>query len=380
MPDPRSTDAAVPTTAPAAPPSQPAPASASASPDQAATGASAPSRRGILSTVLRAIESRLFKLGFVVAMVALGVYAVVSQWSDFKSGLDRLGAMAAFEALLCVIGALLLTMLAWRSLLSAAGSKVPLRAAVRIFFIGQLGKYVPGSVWSVLTQMELGRVYKVPRQRSATAAMLAMLIALTAGLLATVVGLPFMAGDSARHYWWVFLFIPVMLVFLHPRVLNPVIARGLRLMRKPAPEQPLTGRAVAEAIAVNIGVWFCYGLQIWVMTARFGHHGGGALMTGIGAFALSWCVGFLIVLAPAGAGVREVILIAALTPLLGGNDAGAIATAIALVSRLVTILADLILAGAAALLSRGTRRGGVDGADPAEGADPGPQPAEMAAS
>jgi uncharacterized membrane protein YbhN (UPF0104 family) len=56
-------------------------------------------------------------------------------------------------------------------------------------------------------------------------------------------------------------------------------------------------------------------------------------------------VGFLFVLAPAGAGVREVVLVATLTPMLGG-DAGA-ATAIALVSRLVTVLADLIGAAAA---------------------------------
>ncbi|HEX4787508.1 MAG TPA: lysylphosphatidylglycerol synthase transmembrane domain-containing protein [Actinospica sp.] len=335
--DPRSSGAAAPTTAaPAAPPSP---------------AAHAPSRHRALSLVLRTIESRLFKLGFVLAIVALGAYAVVHQWSDFRSGLDRLGAMAAFEALICVIAALLLTMQAWRSLLAADGSRLPVRAAARIFFIGQLGKYVPGSVWPVLTQMELGRIYRVPRQRSATVAMLAMLIGLTAGLLATVIGLPFMAGDSAQHYWWVFLFIPVTLAFLHPKVLNPVIARGLRLIRKPAPESPLTGRAITQAIALFLGAWLCYGLQIWVMTARLGVHGGDTLLAAIGAFALAWCVGFLIVLAPAGSGVREVILVATLAPLLH-SDRGA-AVAIALVSRGVTILADLILAGGAGLLGRG---------------------------
>ena len=338
MPEPRTTEAAPPAAAP-----EPA-----ASAEEATVR---PAWRRALGFTLRAVESRLFKLLFVLAMVGLAVYAVASQWTEFKSDINQLGLMAALEALVCVLVGLVLTMQVWRSLLSAAGSKLPVRAASRIFLIGQLGKYVPGSVWPVLAQMELGRTYKVPRQRSATTAMLSMMIGLTSGLLATLVGLPFMAGNSASTYWWAFLFIPVLLVCLHPKVLNPVIALGLRLMHKPAPETPLTGRVIGTAIAINLVSWFFNGLQIWVMTARFGVHGGSTLLAAVGAYALAWCVGFLFVLAPAGAGVREIILIAELTAL--GLPHGA-PTAIALVSRGVTMLSDLAGAGVAALLGRGT--------------------------
>jgi hypothetical protein len=357
MPDPRITPAP-PDASPAAPPDP-------VGPDAAAAGAARPSGvaeppgvakpvpawRRVLAPATGVIESRWFKLSFVLVMAALGVYAVLRQWSDFKSGLDRLGVMAAVEALVCVLAGLYLNMQVWRSMLTAAGSRLPVRAAARIYFIGQLGKYLPGSVWPVLTQMELGRAHRVPRQRSATVAMLAMMIGLTSGLLATLAGVPFMSGsggDSARHYWWVFLFIPLMLGCLHPRVLNPMITFGLRLLRKPTPESPLTGRAITTAVAVNLAAWFCNGLQIWLMTARLGAHGGAALLTAVGAYALAWCVGFLIVLAPAGAGVREAILTATLSPLVGFGPA----YAIALVSRGVTMLGDLIGAGVVALLGR----------------------------
>jgi hypothetical protein len=121
-------------------------------------------------------------------------------------------------------------------------------------------------------------------------------------------------------------------------------------MRKPAPETPLSGRVIGTAVAVNVASWACNGLQIWVLTARLGHHGASAVLSAIGAYALAWCVGFLFVLAPAGAGIRELILIAELTPLVHSGPA----TAIALVSRGVTMLGDLIGAGVAALLGRGT--------------------------
>ena len=37
------------------------------------------------------------------------------------------------------------------------GRPVPRRSSAEIFFVGQLGKYVPGAVWPVVVQMRLGR-------------------------------------------------------------------------------------------------------------------------------------------------------------------------------------------------------------------------------
>jgi len=57
------------------------------------------------------------------------------------------------------------------------------------------------------------------------------------------------------------------------------------------------------------------------------------------------------VFAPAGAGVREVILVATLSPVLSVGKA----TVVALVSRLITTVADLVSAGLAGWLGRARR-------------------------
>ena len=64
-----------------------------------------------------------------------------------------------------------------------------------------------------------------------------------------------------------------------------------------------------------------------------------------GAYALAWTAGLLVVVAPAGAGVREVALVAALAPVL---DRGA-GLAVAVLSRVLMTGGDLAwgLAGAA---------------------------------
>jgi glycosyltransferase 2 family protein len=298
----------------------------------------------------RLLGSRLVRWGFVALAVALGGYWVVGHWSGVAAALGRLGFLAVAGATLSVLIALFATMRQWLLLLAGLGSPLPQRAAARIFFIGQLGKYVPGSVWPVLAQMELGTAHKVPRHRSATASVLTMLLSLFAGLLVALVTLPFVPGSGS--YRWVFLAAPVLLVCLQPRVLNRVLDRLLRLARRPPPDQPLSGRTIAGALAWSLVSWVFFGLQIWLLATRLGlPYGKGALLA-VGGFAFAWCVGFVIVFVPVGAGVRDVLLIAMLGPLIG---AGA-ATATALVSRVVMTAGDLITAAAAAGLARRRRR------------------------
>ena len=259
-----------------------------------------------------------------------------------RSALASLGPGTAAAALLSVLAAMLATMQAWRVLLTGLGSPLPARAGARILFVGQLGKYLPGSVWPVLAQMELGHAYRVPRHRSASASVLTMLMSLLAGLLAALLTLPWAAG--ATPYRWAFAAAPVLLACLHPRVLNALLGWLLRLARRPALEQPLTGRVIAAALAWSLAAWLLYGLQIWLLAARLGAPPGRTALLAVGGYAFAWSVGFLIVFAPAGAGVRDVLLVAVLGPVLGVGSA----TAVALVSRVVTTVGDLLAAALAA--------------------------------
>jgi glycosyltransferase 2 family protein len=296
------------------------------------------------------LASRPVRWGFVAAAVALGGYVVAGQWTQVRAGLASMGFLAIAAALVAVLLGLVATMQVWRVLLAALGSPLAARPAARVMFIGQLGKYLPGSVWPVLAQMELGTEHHVPRHRSASASVLTMLFCLLAGLLAALVTLPFVPGSTS--YRWVFLAAPVLLVCLFPQVLNRLLGRLLRLARRPALEQPLAGRAVAGALAWALASWACFGLQIWLLATRLGAPYGRAALLAAGGFAFAWCVGFVVVFAPAGAGIREVLLVAILGPTLGVGKA----TAVALVSRVLMTAGDLITAAAAAALARAARR------------------------
>jgi uncharacterized membrane protein YbhN (UPF0104 family) len=97
--------------------------------------------------------------------------------------------------------------------------------------------------------------------------------------------------------------------------------------------------------------WIFFGLQIWLLGSRLGLSSGSGLLLAIGGFAFAWCAGFVVVFAPAGAGIREVVLVALFAGVMHRADA----TAIALVSRVLMTGGDLISAGAAALIARRSR-------------------------
>src|SRR5580704_17626050 len=174
----------------------------------------ADARRSRWARVGPLLSGRPARWGFVAVTVGLGGYAVAREWTSVRAALGDLGFGSVAGALLSVLAAMVLTMQAWRVLQAGLGTPLPVRAAARIMFIGQLGKYLPGSVWPVLAQMELGHAYQVPRHRSASASVLTMLLVTLTGLLTALVALPFVAGST--DYAWALLAAPALLVLLVP--------------------------------------------------------------------------------------------------------------------------------------------------------------------
>ncbi|HXL93992.1 MAG TPA: lysylphosphatidylglycerol synthase domain-containing protein [Streptosporangiaceae bacterium] len=299
-------------------------------------------RRGLWSVAKRIFVARSVRWAFAITAAALCGLEVARQWGRVVPVLSSIGPWSAAGAMLSVLIAMFASMQVWRLLLAGLGSPLSVTSVARVVFVGQLGKYVPGSVWPVLAQMELSSAHGVPRHRSATASMLCPLITISCGLLAALLTLPFVAGS--RSYLWALAAAPVLLACLCPKVLNSGMARLLRLTRRPPLERPLGRRTIAACVAWSVGSWVCYGMQVWLLADRLGAHGDAAVLRAFGGFALAWSAGFLAVFVPAGAGVREVVLVAVLAPVTGA--VGAIAVALA--SRMLTTAGDLLAAAAAA--------------------------------
>ncbi|HEX5494994.1 MAG TPA: lysylphosphatidylglycerol synthase transmembrane domain-containing protein, partial [Mycobacteriales bacterium] len=262
-----------------------------------------------------------------------------------EEGFRRLDAVSVAGAVLFALAGLVANMLSWRAVLAGMGSRLPVTAAARIFMLAQLGKYLPGSVWPVLAQTEMGRDHGVPRLRSGGAAIAALIVGLTVGAIVAGLGLVTTGTGALRSYAWVLAVIPFGLVALHPRVLRALLDTAMRLLRRPGQQHSVDGRSLLVAAGWSLVMWLCFGAHVWVLARALGASGGSLPVISAGAYAAAWVVGFLVVIAPAGAGPREVVLVLALAPVLPRGDA----LVLALVSRFVMLVGDVVCVGGAVL-------------------------------
>ena len=309
--------------------------------------------RGALA---RLRHSRWVRLALLLLVCACAVPVLRTHWVDAREAVAALPLWVLPAAVIAGMGGLTAQMLGWRALLSGLGSPLPYRIAAQVMFVGQLGKYLPGSVWAFVAQVELARDREVPRSRGVAATLLAVAVTVATGLAVAASALPFTSVDAARRWWWALLLAPLALAALHPRVVGwgiRIAARPFARFREVAEAGPLDigGRAITAAVGWSLVAWVPLGLHVWVLTWAVGGDPVASVGPAVGAYALAWTLGLLVVFAPAGIGVREVVLVVALAPVV---DAGA-ALVVAVASRLVMTLADLFWAGIGLVSTRSAR-------------------------
>jgi uncharacterized membrane protein YbhN (UPF0104 family) len=289
-------------------------------------------------------------LGGVLIVVAAGcaVAVLASQWSDVRDGLSSLSVGGVGIAAIASIVSVAASFLAWRATLAGLGSPLPVTPAARIFFVGQLGKYVPGSVWAIVGQMELGRAAGVRRDRMATAGLLVLAISLAVALGLGALAAPALVEAGGSGYALLVLLVVPLAVVLHPRVLGPLLDRVFRRLRRPPLEHRPDGRTIVEVAALSVISNGLLGVQVWALATDVGATGWRVLPLAVGGYALAAAAGLLAIPVPAGAGVRELVLVLSLSPVL---DVGG-ATLVALLSRVLLTVTDLATATAAGAVGR----------------------------
>jgi uncharacterized membrane protein YbhN (UPF0104 family) len=302
------------------------------------------------------VRSRLLVAGRLLVALAIGYFivaSVVRYWPEVRGTFSALSWPMVVLSLLAALVGILTNTFAWRAALSDLDHEVPIRAAGQVFLVGQLGKYLPGSVWSYVMQMELGRRAGIPRTRAFLASLTSTGVGITVGLVIGAFGLP--DGFGAAHtlpariaLYLALALLPCALVCAHPRVLTWVVGRILKVLRRPPLDRPLTWRGVLRVAYWSAAGYACFGLHLWLLVrSRAGADVGGLLWC-VAAIGLAISLSTFVVVLPSGIGAREFVIAITLTPLGLPYGAG---LALALASRLVATVADVAAAGAAAALA-----------------------------
>jgi glycosyltransferase 2 family protein len=228
------------------------------------------------------------------------------------------------------------------------GLPAPRRRGLAWFFVGQLGKYVPGGIWPVVGQAELARRDGTPRSAAYWSTAMSMVATLLGALVvAAVSGLVAPAGSRLLP-----ALIAVGLVGGFLGLAAPALreaAHGLagritsRELRLPEPGWML------RVVGRYLPVWVLFaGMNIFSVMALRERLDAELVVTLVYATCISWAAGFVIVGLPGGLGVREAVFVSIMTAPLGAG----VAVSVAVVSRVVSIAVDLLGAGLSVPIGR----------------------------
>lgn len=282
-------------------------------------------------------------------VVVAAVFYLWTNWDDVAPYMREISPWSLVLSLGAVVVSIGCATMSWQVLVDDLGKPIGPGRGAQVFLVGQLGKYLPGSVWAYVLQLELGRKAGLARARVFAATLFSIAVTIVAALLAGALAVPEIVQENSDLTWlyWLYLMLPIALVCLHPRILTAAARFGFKLLRRPRPDHPVSYRTVLTSLAWALGSYLFSGAHLWLLARSSADVGPSIWLLCAGVMALAMLAGLFAFILPSGAGVRELVIVAALAPLVGTPAAVAYAT----VSRLLFTVADLATAGGAAGLA-----------------------------
>lgn len=282
--------------------------------------------------------------------------ALVAQWGLASARLVhvRLSWSAIALASLLVLATYALLIEGWRRVLGAWGGHLEYGPAARIWCLSNLGKYVPGNVWSLTAMGVMSRDKGVSAVAATGSSIIMQLITLAIGL-----GVVLLTGAKLIGQPLVLALVLVAILVLigaAPRILPPMIRVLASFTGWTIPEPKIPASIVWGASLAAGATWILYGIAFKLFCEGLLGTASGATMSYIAVYTAAYILGFISPIAPAGLGVREVALAAGMTrfDLATEGDAALVAIAARLWLTVIELIPSAGFVLAATLRRRST--------------------------
>jgi glycosyltransferase 2 family protein len=243
-------------------------------------------------------------LRWLVPLVTLGflAWALRQHWQQvWALQIRGTGWLWLGLAGLATLGAFLWSGWLWGSLFGLLGYPINRLWATKLYLTTNIAKYLPGNVLHFYTRVTQAHAAGVPLGIATLAVGLEPFLMVAAALVLILIALP---GASLPLQG---MLLVIVLIGLHPHLLNPLLARSLRkkmdippLQLRAYPTLPLLGEVLFVGLRA-LG---------FILTLRaLGAVTGQAILPLVGAYSLGWLLGLVTPGAPGGVGVVELTVL-----------------------------------------------------------------------
>lgn len=259
---------------------------------------------------------RALQVLFVAAVLWFGAHLLVGQWAEVS--VLRASLRPDWWRVAGSCGIVLVSYMVligtWRATVAAWGERLEFGTAARIWFVSNLGRYIPGKVWQIGAMGMMANAEGV-------SAVAAVGSALVVSLVNVLIGFAVVAATGSALFGTLLPsagVLPAVVALLAigvcslPWLLPPLMRLTARIMGRTLAAPRLPARAIwIAALGCGIG-WVLYGLAFRELSVALFGAASGDVTAYVAVFTLSYLIGFIVLWAPGGIGVREVSMLSLL--------------------------------------------------------------------
>lgn len=300
---------------------------------------------------MKKLKGALKTILLICVFVFIGNY-IFKEWGNIA---ETLFSLNLFYILLSFFGLLVYQFLnasVWKKVLESIGEKTPLVKTTCLWLQTESLKWIPGGIWGYGSRIIEAKQLGVSKAKASASLVVELILTILAwGSVASILFFtPFRDALLEKAATFLAQLPTALLIFIILGVIF-VGVLGMILVRKKLhhlQKISFTPKSALTALIAYITLCLFNGLLLWVLCLSTDEIQL-PLTTAIGASGLAWLIGFFAVGIPGGIGVREGAIVWAVVMTLQQPELVPAMSAIAIVWRLLQVLAELTSLSVASL-------------------------------
>lgn len=276
-----------------------------------------------------------FIIGWPLALIALYfiVKLIIPQLPTLLTNLTNINLFLFGIGVCCFVTFYSLKSYTWHLLLKTIGHQLPFRQTCFLWASSEIKRYIPGNVWSFLSRGVLFSEKGVTKKEIAKLFLFEAELLVIGSTIVSLLAVPFILQ---------YHLLPIPVMFIQGSVILFFLFVGFYLFHTKIKKiiffPSFTPTIIISLITLSAVTFFFFGLAYYFIIISFVFIDPNLIWQLVGFATLSFLLGYLSILTPAGFGVREGILTIGLTKIITEAAAGFVA----LLTRVIMILSEVL--------------------------------------
>ncbi|MFB0527945.1 MAG: lysylphosphatidylglycerol synthase domain-containing protein [bacterium] len=258
---------------------------------------------------IKKVVKSIVKISIILSIFYFLGKGLYLNWSQIDFKQLHFNVFLFIVSVFFLLGFFLMFTFGWKSIFKGIGVSLSFFKGLKIIFYSQLGKYLPGKIWTWAGRIYFCQQLGIPASKTFLSIVLELALTTISGILIFLVAFSISPGFKINiHPLFLIIVGIISFTIIHPRILTRIINFFLYLIKKEPIKIDLNFSQICFIMGCYLIVWFCFGIAFYFLINSVTFIAPSKIPIITGSFAISNTIGVMALFAPAGLGVREGVL------------------------------------------------------------------------